>query len=119
MPWCAVRSGRTIGVVDVEILVVPDCPHEAGMVALLRNALDDIGLRSVAFAVATVGSQEDADALAFGGSPSVIVNGRDLFAQPGRAASLSCRLYAGPGGLPDVRDLRQALKVAAAESAST
>jgi hypothetical protein len=45
-----------------------------------------------------------------------MVDGTDLFADPGRPAGLSCRLYRlpdGVSGIPGLRDLRQALKRAA------
>jgi hypothetical protein len=104
--------------VDVELLVVPECPHQPGMAALLRTALDDIGLSGLEYTVHVVADQDDADSHQFSGSPTVAVNGRDLFPIPGQAPALSCRLYAGPGGLPELRDLRQALKAAAARALS-
>jgi hypothetical protein len=39
---------------DVELLVVPDCPHEKPAAMLLRSALDDIGLRTVEFQLTVI-----------------------------------------------------------------
>jgi len=36
---------------------------------------------------------------------------------PGQQASVSCRIYPGTGGLPDLRALRKALKRAAFDTA--
>ena len=98
----------------VELSVVPDCPHEAPAASLLRTALDDIGLARVEFAVEVVATQVDADVRGFIGSPTFCVDGQDLFPQPEHTASIACRLYPGPQGLPGLHDLRQALKKASA-----
>lgn len=97
----------------VELLVVSDCPHQLPAENLLRTALVDVGLPPD-FSVVTV--TEDRSEPGFAGSPTFRADGSDLFATPGRAAGLSCRIYAGEagrGGLPDLRALRQALKRAA------
>ena len=43
----------------------------------------------------------------------VCMEGRDLFADPSRPAVVACRIYPG-GPLPSLRELRRALKEAAA-----
>lgn len=98
----------------VEILVVPDCPHEAQAAQLLRTALDDVGLSHVEPTVRVIFSAAAAAEEGFAGSPTFAVDGQDLFPAPDPAGALACRLYDGPGGLPGLRDLRQALKQAAA-----
>lgn len=98
----------------VELMVVPDCPHEDAARALLRQALDDIGLGSVAFEVVSVETTSVAEQVHFLGSPSFVVDGRDLFDEPGRPAGMACRIYPGGQSMPDLRDLRRALKEAAA-----
>jgi hypothetical protein len=103
--------------VDVELLVVSDCPHAAAAHELLRTALDDVGLRRVPITTTVVDTQELAVDRAFIGSPTILVNGHDSFSTPGRPAGLACRVYdseSGPSGLPDLRALRQALKREAA-----
>jgi hypothetical protein len=102
---------------DVELLVVPDCPHEMPAAVLLRSALDDIGLTAENFQLTVIDTPEAADRRGFVGSPTILLNGLDPFETPGQQASVACRLYSGPGGLPDVTALRQALKRAAFEGA--
>lgn len=98
----------------VELLVIEDCPHEAPAGALLRRALDDIGLATTSFNVIVVNSEPDADRLSFLGSPTFRADGRDLFSQPDRPPALACRMY-GPGqALPGLHELRRALKETAA-----
>ncbi|MEO5709387.1 MAG: hypothetical protein ABIQ59_06165 [Nocardioidaceae bacterium] len=101
---------------DIELLVVPDCPHEAGAAELLRTALDDVGLGASGVAVDVVHSQEEAEARYFVGSPTFCLDGADVFPEPDQPAALACRLYPGARGVPELRDLRQALKRAAAAS---
>ena len=56
--------------------------------------------------------QAEATGLGMAGSPTILVNGRDPFAQ-GAEPSLSCRLYCGgdgpPDGAPSVEDLIKVL----------
>lgn len=111
------RDGRTMRSMDVELLVVPDCPHEQPAASLLRAALDDVGLAAVQFEVTVIASHEEAERRAFGGSPTILLNGDDPFQVPGQPASVACRIYPGGGGLPDPRALRQALKRAAVDRA--
>jgi hypothetical protein len=104
---------------EIELLVVSDCPHRPAAVDLLRTALVDIGMRPE-FRVVTVNDDENGS---FTGSPTFRADGDDLFPTTGQRAGLSCRLYhSGPtGGLPELPALRQALKQAAdrARTAST
>lgn len=101
---------------DVQLLVVRECPNEAVAARLLRTALDDIGLPDKDFDTTVVVSQDDADRRGFAGSPAFFVDGIDLFREPGRPSGLSCRLYRSlnrAGGVPDLVDLRRELKRAA------
>ncbi len=62
-----------------------------------------------------VQSPEDAEALGFHGSPSILVNGADLFPDPGAAIGLACRRYVTPDGLdgaPTLDQLRAAIPAA-------
>ena len=57
---------------------------------------------------------EEAERVGFHGSPSILVDGVDLFAEPGAGVGLSCWVYRTPDGLsgaPTVEQLRAALGV--------
>lgn len=100
----------------VELLVVPDCPNAAPATALLRAALDDVGLHDVEIRTIVIDSQQAAERRGFVGSPTIRIDGDDPFAVAGQTSALACRVYpsaGGPSGLPDLRQLRQALKRAA------
>jgi hypothetical protein len=98
---------------DVELLVVPECPNEQPAAALFRTALDDVGLAGVPFRTTVIATHDGAVCRAFTGSPTFLIDGTDPFAVAGRAPTLACRVYAGADGLvgvPDLPALRQALK---------
>lgn len=99
--------------VDVELLVVEDCPHEGATALLLRRALNDVGLSRSRFRTTVVRTPEEAVALRFVGSPTVRINGRDVLEPVGRRYGLACRVYqteAGRSGTPDLTTLRRELK---------
>ncbi|TFC82417.1 thioredoxin family protein [Cryobacterium sp. TMT3-29-2] len=60
-------------------------------------------------------SVEDAETIGFRGSPSLLVNKRDLFPDPLAAVGLACRIYATPAGFagaPTLEQLREAITAA-------
>ncbi len=101
---------------DVELLVVPDCPNESPTAQLLRTALRDVGLDGVGVTRTVISSQEQAESRHFTGSPTILIDGVDPFPTAG-PPSVACRIYLHPdrqSGLPELRALRKALKQAAA-----
>jgi hypothetical protein len=97
---------------DVELQIIPGCPHTAGALELFRRALDDVGLRDVPVRVTVVADAEQAGQLGFAGSPTFLAGGRDLFPDDAGAPAWSCRLYRsaqGLSGLPPVDQLAAAL----------
>ncbi|CRK57742.1 Organomercurial lyase [Alloactinosynnema sp. L-07] len=74
----------------MEILHVPDCPS----VRVLRERLD-VAMAGVVVEVVlrVVRDAETAAAVGMTGSPTLLVDGVDPFAEPGVAPSMSCRLY--------------------------
>ena len=100
----------------VEVLTVPDCPN--GLVARRHLAEVVAGQPGVRVENRVVSTPEDAVRYGMHGSPTILIDGRDPFAEAGATASLSCRLYRdGDGrgqGAPSVGQLREALAAAAA-----
>jgi len=102
---------------DVEVLVIPGCPGSDAASALLRRALDDIGLAGTPFTVRIIDSDEAARARRLAGSPAFVVDGVDLFHSGREGGALACRMYRtadGPRNVPDLHALREALKERAA-----
>jgi len=59
-----------------------------------------------------VETPEEAEAIGFHGSPSILVNGTDVFADPSAPVGLACRIYATPDGFagaPTLDQLRAAI----------
>ncbi|QUW85697.1 hypothetical protein SMIR_42435 (plasmid) [Streptomyces mirabilis] len=103
---------------NIELLVVPDCPHEKPAAEQLRHTLDDLGLHGVAFATRVISDQAQAEEVGFAGSPTLLIEGRDPFAEPSHPVGLTCRMYRtakGLAGLPDPGRLRQALAAASTD----
>lgn len=93
------------------MLVVPDCPNEKTAVDRLRRALTEAGLDEAGFTTRVIADQAEAERCGFTGSPTVLIDGRDPFAEPGRPTGLACRLYRtgdGLSGASSVAQLRQA-----------
>jgi alkylmercury lyase len=95
----------------LQILQVPDCPNAAGLEALL---LDLVGHRTdVEISRKLVEDDEQAAALGMAGSPTLLINGADAFADPLNTPGFSCRLYRDDdgrlAGLPSLGQLRRAL----------
>ena len=106
---------------DIELLVVPDCPNEPVAAAMLRTALDDVGLTSIAFRTTVIDTQHGAEQRGFTGSPTILIDGLDPFIEPGRAPALACRIYrsdTGTAGVPSLVELRQVIKRAADRTGS-
>ncbi|MBW0088977.1 hypothetical protein I4I73_06845 [Pseudonocardia sp. KRD-184] len=98
----------------VELLVVSDCPNEALAYERLRRALDDAGRSDTLIMVRTLTEDSIGSAAAFAGSPTVLIDGVDPFAEQATpAANLSCRVYRsadGVSGAPSLDELRRVVR---------
>jgi hypothetical protein len=52
----------------VELLVVPDCPHQAGAASLLRTTLDELGFEDAAIDTTVIDTVEAAQQRGFMGA---------------------------------------------------
>jgi hypothetical protein len=104
---------------DLLVLAVPGCPNAVLLEERLAQVLD--GRDGVSVSRQVIADEEDAARRGMHGSPTILVDGMDPFAEPGQAASVSCRLYRdGYGqvdGAPSVSQLRQAIENAATTAA--
>jgi len=97
------------------VLVVPDCPHRAAAIGLVRGLLDELRLPGIPVRVGVIDTPAEARRRGFAGSPTILIDGVDPFGRPGQAAALACRIYrgeAGAGPLPDREALRRFLRAA-------
>jgi hypothetical protein len=100
--------------VDARVVYFDGCPCWRTADERLAEALTRIGRPDVPVTRVQVESETDARASGFAGSPTIMIDGVDLF--PGSAVrtdGLACRLYPSSSGLdgaPTVDDLVAALE---------
>ena len=104
----------------VEVLYFEGCPTYKTATKILQSVLAEERIAAEVELVA-VNSDEEAQLLRFPGSPTVRVDGRDLFHVPEHEDwRLGCRVYATPEGLrssPSAEMLKEALKTKGAAGA--
>jgi len=103
---------------DVQLLVVPNCPNEQRAQEMLHDALAGAGAGDTPIRTVVVETAEQAEQMNFSGSPTILFDGADLFPSPRQSPGLACRMYAHPGGprgVPEMTALIAAIRRAAAE----
>jgi hypothetical protein len=110
------------GSVRVEILAREDCPNRGMALVVVERVVDETGIPAE-IEVVEVASDEDAEAYRALGSPTVLVDGRDVDPQPNVHADFSIddRIYRtdrGPCGWPEAEWIRDALLRAVAQTTS-
>jgi hypothetical protein len=89
------------------------CPNAGLAHTRLAEALRRVGLDPAAITLEEVSTPEDAERLGFRGSPTILIDGHDPFADDTGRPALACRIYrteTGPQGSPTVAQLEQALR---------
>jgi len=105
---------------DLMLLAVPDCPN----VTLLQQRLTQVveGRDDVSVSRRVIADEQEAVRRGMHGSPTILIDGIDPFAEPGQLASTSCRLYRDGDGhvdrAPSVSQLRQAIEDATSTGAN-
>lgn len=97
---------------DVRLIYFEDCPNWRVAEARLKEALVSLGADPNAVTYEQVTTAEQAEALGFRGSPTILVDGIDPFADPDAPAGLTCRIYRTAMGVqpaPTVEQLQAAL----------
>lgn len=110
------------GSVRIEILAREDCPNRGMALSVVERVVDETGVPAE-IALVEVASDSDAETLRVPGSPTVLVDGRDVDPQPTAqlAFSVEDRVYRtdrGLAGWPDAEWIRDALLRAVAQTTS-
>lgn len=95
---------------DITLLYFQGCPN--WRIADERLATIAAQRSDITVTHHLVESIEEAERLGFHGSPSILVDGEDAFADADTAVGLSCRVFRtpeGPAGAPTVEQLKAAL----------
>jgi hypothetical protein len=96
-------------VTEVTLLYFDGCPSWQTTDGHLRELADELDFTLTREQVETPAA---AERLQFRGSPTVLVDGQDVFAAGDEPVGLSCRIYQtpdGPAGSPTLQQLRQVL----------
>jgi hypothetical protein len=92
-----------------------DCPNRELAASLVAETLHEAGLEEAEASFELVPDEGTAQRMAFRGSPTILVDGRELFADQDLPIGLACRLYMtpdGPAGVPTVEQIRTEIKSA-------
>jgi hypothetical protein len=84
---------------NIEVLHIEDCPSWIETGNRLREALHGTGFGETTITYRLLSTSADAARVPFAGSPTITVDGQDLFPNRGRSADLACRVYLTPTGL--------------------
>ena len=97
---------------DIEIRYFDDCPNWKVADDRVAEALHEVGIVNAAVTYQRVTSIDQANALEFRGSPTIVIKGVDPFATAGDPIGLACRMFRTEHGLegsPSVAQIRRAL----------
>lgn len=95
---------------EITLQYFDGCPNWEVLDRRLAELLD--GRSDIRVTRQLVETAEDAERLGFHGSPTVLVDGVDPYADEHTPVGLACRVFrtpAGPGGSPTVEQLREAI----------
>ncbi len=99
---------------QVTLLYFESCPNWQIARQRLSDAVAAAGLAGrVEVAYQTVETPEEAERVGFAGSPTILINGRDPWAEADGKIGLTCRIYRtenGQEGSPSVEQLTGALR---------
>ncbi len=90
-----------------------ECPNWRVAEERLRGVLAETRRADVDVRLHAVATPNEAEAAGFRGSPTILIDGRDPFADPDAPVGLACRVYRtdrGAEGAPSVEQLRTALR---------
>jgi len=104
----------------VELLWWDGCPSHPQALEELRDVLSSEGIDPAIVEMHEIDTDEDATRERFRGSPTILVDGRDIVPEDGNPIGLNCRVYrlrdGRPSPTPDPEDVRAALRSARAEA---
>ncbi|MDF2713052.1 MAG: alkylmercury lyase [Nonomuraea muscovyensis] len=109
----SVKTSRVhYGEVKIEVLHIVDCPSWVAVGDRLREALNATGIGATRIEYRLLQTREDAARVPFAGSPTILLDGVDMFPGGEKTTDLACRVYltpAGLAGLPTTDQLVDAL----------
>lgn len=98
--------------ISITLQYFDGCPNWRQAENELTEAVDGLGI-DAEIVYEKIGSKGRAEEVGFRGSPTILISGRDPFADPDAPVGLSCRIFRTgekPSGSPGVDALRRALR---------
>lgn len=83
----------------IELLHIAGCPNSEVTLDRLQRAVANAMPSNAQIKYTLVDSAETAAQVSFAGSPTILLDGVDLFPTDGRTTDLACRIYLTPNGL--------------------
>ena len=83
----------------IELLHIAGCPNSGETLLRLQRAVEKTMSATTAIRETLIDSAEAAAQFLFAGSPTILVDGVDLFPTDGRTSDLACRIYLTPNGM--------------------
>ncbi|WAH98135.1 thioredoxin family protein [Arthrobacter sp. MMS18-M83] len=96
----------------IELLYINECPNSDEAARRLGVALAALGHRGTTIHMRLIDSSEDTVGTGFAGSPTIAVDGADIFPGGAVVSDLACRIYRTPSGLaglPTIDQIKEAL----------
>lgn len=97
----------------LEILHIDECPNWVEAGTRVEAALAELGRDDVEVTYHLLADTVEAAAVPFAGSPTILLDGVDVFPTDGRTSDLACRIYrtdSGFAGVPTVAQLVEAMR---------
>jgi hypothetical protein len=94
--------------VNIEILHIEECDNWSDAGQRVRATLNATGHPDIGVENRLLQTSEEAAAVPFAGSPTILLDGTDPFPSDGRTTELACRIYptaTGFAGMPTVEQL--------------
>ncbi|NSX36552.1 thioredoxin family protein [Pseudarthrobacter oxydans] len=97
----------------LELLHIDECPNSEPARVRLEEALAALGHNEVKVHMRRLKTPSDILGSGFAGSPTITIDGADIFPEGAPADELACRVYKTPqglSGLPTIDQLAEALR---------
>jgi hypothetical protein len=83
----------------IELLQIADCPNSGETLLRLQRTVEKTMLPNTPIKLILIDSAETAARVLLAGTPTILVDGVDLFPTDGRTSDLACRIYLTPNGI--------------------
>lgn len=94
----------------IELLHIDDCPNTTKARHRIEAALATLGRHNLTVDLRNIKSPTDTAGTGFSGSPTITLDGADIFPGAALTSELACRVYPTPNGLAGVPTVDQVVE---------